>query len=92
MNPASGLAYLFQVHWEPEFIRSDNGPEFVSKAVRESLDNKVGEIGGNNTERIVGFVESDSDAFVPPRDKSSEGRHSVSLEVTVWYSESITPI
>ena len=31
------LAYLFQVHGEPEFIRSDNGPEFVSKAVKEWL-------------------------------------------------------
>ncbi len=29
------LAYLFQVHGEPEFIHSDNGPEFVSKAVKE---------------------------------------------------------
>jgi putative transposase len=32
------LAYLFQVHGEPEFIRSDNGPEFVAKAVRDWLD------------------------------------------------------
>ena len=32
------LAYLFQVHGEPEFIRSDNGPEFVSRAVRKWLD------------------------------------------------------
>jgi len=31
------LPYLFQVHGEPEFIRSDNGPEFVSKAVKEWL-------------------------------------------------------
>jgi len=31
------LAYLFQVHGEPEFIRSDNGPEFVSKAVKKWL-------------------------------------------------------
>ena len=32
------LAYLFQVHGEPEFIRSDNGPEFVSTAVKNWLD------------------------------------------------------
>ena len=64
----------------------------LAEAVRESLDNKRGEIGGNNTERVVGFVESDSDDFVPPRDKSSEGRHSVVLEVSLWYSESVTPI
>lgn len=31
------LAYLFQVHGEPEFIRSDNGPEFVSEVVRQWL-------------------------------------------------------
>ncbi len=31
------LVYLFQVHGEPEFIRSDNGPEFVSKAVKKWL-------------------------------------------------------
>ena len=31
------LPYLFQGHGEPEFIRSDNGPEFVSKAVKEWL-------------------------------------------------------
>ena len=31
------LAYLFQVHGEPEFIRSDNGPEFVSTAVKKWL-------------------------------------------------------
>lgn len=28
------LAYLFSVHGEPEFIRSDNGSEFIAKAVR----------------------------------------------------------
>jgi len=32
------LEYLFQVHGEPEFIRSDNGPEFVSEAVRKWLE------------------------------------------------------
>jgi len=32
------LDYLFQVHGEPEFIRSDNGPEFVSEAVRKWLE------------------------------------------------------
>jgi len=32
------LAYLFRVHGEPEFIRSDNGPEFIAKAVRDWLD------------------------------------------------------
>ena len=31
------LAYLFTVHGEPKFIRSDNGPEFVSHAVRQWL-------------------------------------------------------
>ncbi len=28
------LAYLFEVHGEPEFIRSDKGPEYVAEAVR----------------------------------------------------------
>ncbi len=32
------LAYLFEVHGEPDYIRSDNGPEFVAKAVREWLE------------------------------------------------------
>jgi putative transposase len=32
------LDYLFQVHGEPEFLRSDNGPEFVSKVVRKWLE------------------------------------------------------
>ncbi len=37
------LAYLFQVHGEPDFIRSDNGPEFVSTAVKKWLkETKVG--------------------------------------------------
>jgi transposase InsO family protein len=31
------LAYQFQVHGEPEFIRSDNGPEFIANAVKEWL-------------------------------------------------------
>jgi putative transposase len=31
------LEYLFQVHGEPEFIRSDNGPEFIATAVRKWL-------------------------------------------------------
>jgi putative transposase len=31
------LSYLFQVHGEPEYIRSDNGPEFIATAVREWL-------------------------------------------------------
>jgi putative transposase len=33
----STLSYLFQVHGEPEYIRSDNGPEFIAKAVQEWL-------------------------------------------------------
>jgi transposase InsO family protein len=33
----STLSYLFQVHGEPEFIRSDNGPEFIAAAVQEWL-------------------------------------------------------
>ena len=33
----STLSYLFQVHGEPEFIRSDNGPEFIATAVQEWL-------------------------------------------------------
>ena len=35
---ADTLEYLFQVHGEPEFIRSDNGPEFFSEAVRKWLE------------------------------------------------------
>ena len=31
------LRYLFSVRGEPEFIRSDNGPEFASKAVKKWL-------------------------------------------------------
>ena len=31
------LAYLFSVHGEPEFIRSDNGPEFIAEAVKAWL-------------------------------------------------------
>jgi putative transposase len=31
------LSYLFQVHGEPEFIRSDNGPEFIATAVKQWL-------------------------------------------------------
>lgn len=31
------LEYLFSVHGEPEFIRSDNGPEFIANAVKEWL-------------------------------------------------------
>lgn len=31
------LAYLFSVHGEPEFIRSDNGPEFIADAVKTWL-------------------------------------------------------
>lgn len=33
----SVLRYLFQVHGEPEFIRSDNGPEFIATAVQAWL-------------------------------------------------------
>jgi transposase InsO family protein len=31
------LAYLFRVHGEPEYLRSDNGPEFIANAVRSWL-------------------------------------------------------
>jgi putative transposase len=31
------LAYLFGVHGEPEFLRSDNGPEFIANAIRDWL-------------------------------------------------------
>ncbi len=31
------LAYLFRVHGEPAFIRSDNGPEFIAHAVQAWL-------------------------------------------------------
>lgn len=31
------LAHLFRVHGEPEFIRSDNGPEFIAEAVKTWL-------------------------------------------------------
>ena len=30
----STLEYLFEVRGEPEFIRSDNGPEFIAEAVK----------------------------------------------------------
>lgn len=33
----STLGYLFRVHGEPEYIRSDNGPEFIATAVKEWL-------------------------------------------------------
>lgn len=32
------LAYLFEVHGAPEFIRSDNGPEFIATAVKDWLE------------------------------------------------------
>jgi len=32
------LRYLFAVRGCPRYIRSDNGPEFVSKAVQKWLD------------------------------------------------------
>lgn len=31
------LTYLFRVHGEPEYIRSDNGPEFIAHAVKRWL-------------------------------------------------------
>jgi putative transposase len=31
------LNYLFRVHGEPAYIRSDNGPEFIAKAIQEWL-------------------------------------------------------
>jgi putative transposase len=31
------LRHLFRIHGEPAYIRSDNGPEFIAKAVREWL-------------------------------------------------------
>jgi len=34
---ASTLEYLFEVRGEPEFIRGDNGPEFIAEAVRSWL-------------------------------------------------------
>ena len=32
------LAYLFDVHGSPEFISSDNGPEFITQAVKDWLE------------------------------------------------------
>lgn len=34
------LERLFEEHGEPEFIRSDNGPEFIAKAVQNWLQNR----------------------------------------------------
>jgi len=31
------LKFLFSVHGEPEFIRSDNGPEFIANAIKDWL-------------------------------------------------------
>jgi transposase InsO family protein len=36
----STLERLFEEHGEPDFIRSDNGPEFIAKAVREFLQKR----------------------------------------------------
>lgn len=36
----STLEYLFEVRGEPEFIRSDNGPEFIAESVRSWLDRR----------------------------------------------------
>uniref|UniRef100_UPI003A97C612 DDE-type integrase/transposase/recombinase n=1 Tax=Rosistilla oblonga TaxID=2527990 RepID=UPI003A97C612 len=37
------LSELFVIRGVPSFIRSDNGPEFISKSVRSFLDfNEVG--------------------------------------------------
>jgi putative transposase len=36
-NVIEVLRRLFEVHGAPHYLRSDNGPEFVSKAVREWL-------------------------------------------------------
>jgi putative transposase len=33
----STLSYLFHLHGEPEFIRSDNGLEFIARAVQDWL-------------------------------------------------------
>ena len=43
MDVIEELTNLFILHGRPEHIRSDNGPEFTSKAIRKWLDNlKVG--------------------------------------------------
>ena len=54
------LRYLFAVRGEPEFIRSDNGPEFISNAVKKWL-----EVSGVKTLYVApgspwenGYVES----------------------------------
>ena len=36
----STLEWLVMIHGAPEHIRSDNGPEFIAKAVREWLDRR----------------------------------------------------
>lgn len=36
----STLEYLFELRGEPEFIRSDNGPEFIAEAVRSWLSRR----------------------------------------------------
>lgn len=42
-NVIDALVDLFEVYGAPEFVRSDNGPEFVAEAVREWLtDSNVG--------------------------------------------------
>jgi putative transposase len=35
------LRYLFVVRGCPVYIRSDNGPEFISKVVKNGLENQV---------------------------------------------------
>jgi len=43
MDVVEVLSDLFIIHGQPDYIRSDNGPEFTSKAIRKWLSNlKVG--------------------------------------------------
>ncbi len=63
----------------------------LSEAVRESLDNRRGPIGGNNVLDVAAFVRDATDSFIPPVDSTSRGRHMVTVEADIWYVETVTP-
>ena len=63
----------------------------LSEAVRESLDNKRGPIGGNNVLSVAAFVRDETDSFIAPADASHRGRHMVTVDVSIWYPETVTP-
>ena len=91
LTGGSGLA---SSRWQIDcWARYAADADKLADAVRKSLDNLTGTIGGAGiqTSLKASFLEDDVEDFVPPIDASQVGRARVRMDFMLWHPESVTP-